>query len=303
MSTAKAYAQLLRLPNVFTAWADIFLAVAACGMADDRAGWGVYALLLLASSCLYLGGMVWNDFFDVDQDGRERPYRPIPSGRVTRQQAFRLGIGLLVAGFLSAVLAGLASQTSAPALVAVALVAAILLYDAWLKRTPAGPFGMGLCRFLNVLLGLSVCNAAPSPARIYLAMVVGIYIVGVTWFARTEARISSRSALMAGAILMLVGCCLALPVPLLGPELKSEPVTSPLFPYLLVMSGFIVGGPVYRALEHRKPEHVQKAVKTAIFGLVLLDATLATALAGVIGISIVLLLVPASYLGRWLYST
>lgn len=305
MSAAKAYAQLLRLPNVFTALADIFLGAAACGAGAQEAGWRPYVLLLPASACLYLGGMVLNDFFDVEQDRRERPYRPIPSGRVSRPAAGRLGSALLAAGLLLAGLAGLAATkpTWVPVKVAAVLAAAIILYDAWLKRTIAGPVGMGLCRFLNVLLGLSACATAAWSARIYLGLVVGVYIVGVTWFARTEARASARPMLLAGAVIMLAGFCLALPIPVIAPALQPEPVTALLFPYLLVVSGFIVGIPVFRALERPKPELVQAAVKRAIFGLVLLDATLATAMSGIMGLAIVLLLVPAVYLGRRIYST
>ena len=76
-----------------------------------------------------------------------------------------------------------------------------------------------------------------------------------------------------------------------------------LFPYLLGALAFLVGIPVWRAQRRPKPELVQAAVKRAIFGLVLLDATMATAMAGVAGLAIALLLLPAMYLGRWLYST
>src|SRR5438067_2386375 len=85
----RAYAQLVRLPNVFTAMADITLAALATAALRER--WPVFVLLLLASSCLYCGGMVWNDVFDVEQDRRERPFRPLPSGRVSRGAAMRFG--------------------------------------------------------------------------------------------------------------------------------------------------------------------------------------------------------------------
>jgi 4-hydroxybenzoate polyprenyltransferase len=38
-------------------------------------------------------------------------------------------------------------------------------------------------------------------------------------------------------------------------------------------------------------------------GLVILDAALATALGGILGLAILILLLPALYLGRWIYST
>src|SRR5947209_4324018 len=115
-------------------------------------------------------------------------------------------------------------------LLAVLLCASILLYDGWLKRTWAGPLGMGLCRFLNILLGLSAANPDEKPWSIHLALVVGVYIVGVTWFARTEARASSRRALTLAAIVMLLALLLAVPLP----ARASPEASSPLFPYLVV---------------------------------------------------------------------
>src|SRR5207248_5643169 len=88
MSRAQTYAQLVRLPNVPTALADICLGALAAGALPGR--WLSFALLLPASACLYCAGMVWNDYFDVEQDRRERPSRPIPSGRMTRREAARL---------------------------------------------------------------------------------------------------------------------------------------------------------------------------------------------------------------------
>src|SRR5262249_38298860 len=156
------------------------------------------------------------DYFDVEQDRRERPFRPLPSGRVSPREAALLGSALLVAGVVFALLAGGSQalvadgeRSSPPARLALLLVAAILLYDGWLKRTWAGPVGMGACRFLNVLLGVSVCGTLAWPRGAHLALVVGVYIAGVTWFARTEARASSQNALRGAAAVMLVSFLLA----------------------------------------------------------------------------------------------
>jgi 4-hydroxybenzoate polyprenyltransferase len=100
----KTYAQLLRLPNVFTAWSDMLLAWFWArfhwASVDSilAADMGVLLLLLLASGTLYCSGMAWNDFFDVEQDLRERPNRPIPSGRVKRSTAGLVAGGLMVLG-------------------------------------------------------------------------------------------------------------------------------------------------------------------------------------------------------------
>jgi 4-hydroxybenzoate polyprenyltransferase len=305
MSRLLAYAQLVRLPNVFTALADISLGwLVALVVSSGPPAWPRFLLLLAASACLYTAGMVWNDFFDVEQDRKERPFRPLPSGRITRPAAGRLGAGLLAAGLVLAGLAGWrwdGGWQRAPAVVAGILAVVILLYDSWLKRTWLGPGAMGTCRFLNVLLGLSLVDTAALPwsFRVHLALVVGLYIAGVTWFARTEAQVSNQAALAAAAGLMLIALLFALAVPARFPPATS----SPLFPYLLVGFGFLVGIPAVRAIAQPTPSRVQSAVKSAVLGLVILDAVLATALVGVAGLVIVVLLFPALYLGRWVYST
>jgi 4-hydroxybenzoate polyprenyltransferase len=307
------YAQLVRLPNVFTAMADICLAALVTGALPGR--WPAFLLLLVASSCLYCGGMVWNDYFDVEQDTRERPFRPLPSGRVSPGAAVRLGAALLAGGvFCAALVDALGGGFRwISTLLALLLVAAILLYDGALKRTGAGPVGMGACRLLNVLLGLSVLPEGGAGAwGLALALVVGIYIAGVTWLARTEAGVSIPNQLAGAAAVMLAGLLLALVVPSLH-EVSlpvNDEATGPpfrwglaLFPYLLAAFAFYVGRPVGRAVSRPTPERVQAAVKRAVLGLVLLDAILATALAGPVGLVVALLLVPALYLGRWVYST
>jgi 4-hydroxybenzoate polyprenyltransferase len=307
MDRLRPYAQLVRLPNVFTALADIALAALAVVAVQDQSFLShlpTFLLLCLASACLYCGGMVWNDFFDVEQDSRERPFRPIPSGRVSRQTAAVFGGLLLAAGVAFAILSALRhpeGSRAAPIVIAILLVGAILAYDGWMKRTGMGPVMMGTCRSLNILLGLTVTGAPIERWGWLLALVVGLYVAGVTWFARTEARVSNQAALGGAAGVMLAALLLALPVP----ALVTAGSASPLFPYLLVVLGFLVGIPVGKAIAGPTPRHVQAAVRRSLMGLVVLDAVLATAVAGTIGLIVLVLLVPILYLRRWhwLYAT
>ena len=78
---------------------------------------------------------------------------------------------------------------------------------------------------------------------------------------------------------------------------------SPLFPYLLVAFGFIIGIPVVRPIRQPSPANVQAGVKRCILGLVGLDALLATVFVGTPGLLLLLLLPPALWLGKWVYST
>ncbi len=107
MNRLQPYAQLVRLPNLPTALADIALGALAIGAWAEPRRWPIYLLLMLASACLYCGGMAWNDFFDREQDRLERPDRPLPSGKITPRQAALCATGLVAAGAAFAFLAGL----------------------------------------------------------------------------------------------------------------------------------------------------------------------------------------------------
>lgn len=80
MPAAQDVAELVRLPAVLSVPGDVFVGAATSGQARDipRA-----AGLAAASSCFYLAGMALNDYADREVDARERPNRPIPSGRVS----------------------------------------------------------------------------------------------------------------------------------------------------------------------------------------------------------------------------
>jgi 4-hydroxybenzoate polyprenyltransferase len=296
------YAQLVRLPNVFTAMADIAMAGLVSGALPEA--WLTFVFLLAASSLLYCSGMVWNDIFDIEQDSRERPFRPLPSGRVSRGTAVLLAAALMACGVGCAVLAdALRNEGWQSTTLAALLAAMIVLYDRWAKRTWAGPLAMGSCRSLNVLLGLSILPGAVPTWGIYLAAVVGVYIVGVTWFARTEARDSNQTVLQAAATVVFASLVLALALPVISSDERPHASTSFLFPYVLVAFGFWIGLPISKAIRRPLPAHVQAAVKRMVLGLILYDAILTTALAGILGICLVVLLLPARYLAKWLYAT
>lgn len=292
-------AQLVRLPNLPTALADITLAALAVSALPGS--WLTFLILLLASAALYMSGMAFNDYFDRDEDQRERPERPIPSGAVSPRLALLLATALMVCGVLLGTLAGLVNVSVWSPIIAVILAVAILAYDGGMKRTVLGPVVMGSCRFLNVLLGTTIAGA-PSLLAVHLATIVGLYIVGVTWFARTEARTSSRSALMGASAVMLAALLLALPLP---EHLAEGRNPSPLFVYLLVGLGFFVGLAVWQAIDDPAPGRVQAGVKRALMGLILLDTVLATGTAGTIGLVILIFMVPSVYLNRQrsLYAT
>lgn len=311
-----AFAQLLRIPNVFTAFADVALgacAAAAVLPAMPAAFWLGYVVLALASACLYLAGMVWNDVFDYAEDKKARAFRPLPSGRVRKGTAVAIGLALLAAGLGLAFAAGVpgsAEWNHEPLAYAFGIVAFVLIYDGGMKRTPLGPVAMAMCRFLNVLLGLSLIPEAAlgTEYRVHLAGVVGVYIVGVTWFARTEEGASRKRDLALAAAVIALALLLALVLraklyAATGPAKPLAALGTVAFPYLLVAFGFLIGRPVGRAIGEPSSQRVQRAVKRCVLGLVVLDAVLATMFVGLPGLLVVLLLPPALLVGKWVYST
>ena len=195
------YLRLMRLPALMTAWTDCFAGLVMTHSAPEPIS--TFVLLLLATTGLYLAGMVFNDVFDVEIDRKERPERPIPSGHVSLRNAIVLGVVLLAIGLGSAAAVGRNSL-----ILAVALTACLFLYDAGLKKTVLGPFAMGGCRFLNILMAASAIghwNSIWTRPQLGLAAGIGIYIVGITFFARSEATTSRRSQLILGMILSNAG--------------------------------------------------------------------------------------------------
>jgi 4-hydroxybenzoate polyprenyltransferase len=292
----RAYLQLVRLPAVFTAMADIVLGFVLVH------GWlsplGEFTALLSASTALYLAGMALNDFFDRRVDAIERPNRPIPSGRISPRVAFAVGVVLFAIGLSSSVAAGRFAVA-----VAVGLTVLILAYDGLLKATFAGPIAMGGCRFLNVLLGASGAGFSgwESPP-IGVAAAMGIYVAGITCFARREAATSSRAQLVGAALVIHSGVGLLLLLPLAG-WLPSG-LDSLAFALLLPVIAFIDFG-LAPALARPTPVKVQAGVKRLLLAIVLLDATTIYWVTGngALACGTALLIVPAATLGRWIFIT
>ena len=139
--------RLMRPANIVTACADILAGYAAASAHHPAA----LPLLLLATIGLYGGGVVLNDVFDADLDAIERPERPIPSGIVSRKSAATLGILLLLAAVIAACQWAYLSGA-----VAAATAIAAIIYDRIGKhQSVLGPINMGLCRALNLLLGIT----------------------------------------------------------------------------------------------------------------------------------------------------
>jgi len=229
----RALGRLLRLSLAPTAAADI-----AAGVVAGAGGWiGGTApfLLILASLCVYHGGMVLNDWRDREADRRIRPDRPIPSGRIPAGTAMILGFALIAAGPLIALRS---SPSSAAALGTAALAA--LLYDLACRGAWFGPLLLALCRGANLTAGLllgtggSLQGFVLIPPLLYAAYVFTVSRVARLEDAEEAQRRRARPALhlALAAILLLLAPCAAFLHP---PESPGRPVAA----FLLAASAAI----------------------------------------------------------------
>jgi 4-hydroxybenzoate polyprenyltransferase len=255
---------------------------------------------LLGASCgLYLAGMVFNDFFDRELDARERPGRPIPSGRISPRAAALLASGLITLGSVCAAFVSLEAFE-----IALLLVVLILAYDGYLKQTAAGPVAMGGCRFLNVMLGASAAAGGTwASLQLFVASAMGIYVAGVTWFARQEAQRSARGQVAAAAATCHAGIAGLAAIVVTMPD--STAINR--WPALVALGVVTIWIEIriVSAIREPTPRNVQSGVKRMLLAIVLLDATMIYAKTGdpILALAVGALVVPAAILGRWIFIT
>jgi len=307
----RAYFELMRFPAVFTVVADVTM-----GWLVTRGSWNpwfVFALLVFASSCLYLAGMVLNDVYDAEIDARERPERPIPSGRISRAAASRLGWVLLVPGLAVVWLLSVLVGSYGPGVIGSILAILVWLYNAVAKRSPFAPIAMASCRFLNVVLAMCLAtfaplpleNATPTTAERAIGLGVFLYIAGATWFARTEARSSDRWHLAGGMLTMLVGLFCYWASPILAHSRPAFATSGNMgWAVLWIAIGAVILRRCALAVVAPKPHAVQNAVRTALRSLIVIDAAVVLGFCGPLwGCAVLVLLAPMLLLESWASTT
>lgn len=284
-----AYLQLMRPANITTAWADILLGYAAAGaMIGNNFSLSTLGWLILATTGLYGGGVVFNDVCDAQLDAVERPERPIPSGRASLLGAIALGTILLLTGITAA-----AMVSSISAILAITVAVTALVYDKWGKhQTFLGPINMGMCRGGNLLLGVSAVSGAISD-RWYLALIPIIYIAAITAISQGEVHGGKKiTGIIAIALVSLVIACI------LSLGILSEYSLLITLPFLILFTTLVLP-PFIKAAVNPTPELIQLAVKAGILSLIVLDASISAGFSNwIYGLSVLALLPLSRFLGR-----
>jgi 4-hydroxybenzoate polyprenyltransferase len=258
-----------------------------------------------------------NDVVDRHIDAVEQPSRPIPSGRIAPRAASAVGWALWTSGLVAAWFATFLTGNWRPGTVATFLAISILLYDRVLKHTPVAPLAMGACRTFNVLLGMSLAssymqtvNGAVLVSRSWhlnewlIAVGIGVYIVGVTIFASTDAHTSSRGRLIAGLAVLLGGMALLAGVPVLTNYQPPLVVIEKGWYVLWILLAIITGRRCLAAAMTPDSQHVQAAVRHCVQSIIVLDAAVCVGYASPVwGFAVLALILPTVALTTWLRSS
>lgn len=297
-SNFKDYLLLIRLPNLFTLPSNIILGFVLVSTFTMTITSVIQILMLVTISILlYCVGLVLNDLFDYEVDKKERPNRPLASGKITKKVSIIL-VTILAA--ISLILSLLVSVTTFS--ISVLLLVIIFGYDKYLKNTLAGPFTIAAARVTNIILGTTVnINGLENfPQNVLFMLILTItfvYVSLVGFLSRYEVQgfsVKIKSylipAIIAGIIFSIVI------FNLIG-----------LFKYqsllILALFSLIMAKTIYR-IHNKDSTGIQQAIKQMILSIIVLDSTFLTGIAGLeIGLPVLILLAPLLVLARKMYMT
>ena len=126
MKNLKSWFGIVRPLNVVIAGIAVFI---GAFLANGFLPLTNITLAIISAAIICAGGNILNDYFDVDIDRINKPARPIPSGKITKQQAFTiaiifLSIGIVIPFFIA----------KEAVILACTVVVLLVLYNAVLKR-------------------------------------------------------------------------------------------------------------------------------------------------------------------------
>lgn len=178
-SSLRTWLVLARASNLPTVWSNCVAGWLLGGGGSTQ----FLTLLLLGTTCLYVGGMFLNDAFDADFDRQFRKERPIPAGLISAQAVWQSGVVWLVLGAACLIWMG-----RTPLIFTSLLTCCILLYDVVHKKTILAPVVMAGCRVFLILLAASTGAKGANGFAVWCAVVLGSYIAGLSYIARTESQ-------------------------------------------------------------------------------------------------------------------
>jgi 4-hydroxybenzoate polyprenyltransferase len=333
----RQYLLLIRVPNLFAVPSNIMSGYFALTPATN-ADLGQLISLIISSVFLYISGIVLNDYFDIEVDRKERPNRPLVSGRITKRSALIIAWASIITANILAFLTSWASLV-----ISASLTAVIIAYNYRLKRNAvSNPLTMASARFLNVVLGgssalgLSLIMHQNHMVLVFVGFSLFLYTAAISVLSRKEIadpeNPSLRSSWVAIAIsfsIVFVVIALILAIGLLGYFQMGFILNLLLFSSLMTVTFLrliikirILTSPIGKIEKEQQYNvrmadqkgrnriywkaalEIQNTIKVMVLSIVILDSIFISGLAGIhYGMATLLLVIPPIYLGRKLYVT
>jgi 4-hydroxybenzoate polyprenyltransferase len=297
----RKYLLLVRLPNTFTAPSNILTGYFAV-VPPLHANVSVLAVLMVSSALLYVSGIVFNDFFDIEIDRKERPFRPLPSNDITKQKALIIAAASMI---IANLLASAASTDSL--IVAIILSAMVIGYDYRLKQTMAGPVTMGSARFLNIFLGSSPALAGLFfynnnflIARLLLVCILMLlYVLAISILSRMEIDVPKSKRSVIGPFLIIFAVIAIIVLGVFDRIFQIDLVVC-----LIIFTTVIIITFKRTIFQDYSSIDIQKTIKTMVLSIIVLDSVFVSGIAGLYyGMATLLLIIPSIVLARELYVT
>jgi len=258
---------------------------------------------MTSSSLLYLAGIVFNDYFDIEIDKKERPTRPLPSGKITKRKALTIAISSMIAANVIALVINWTSF-----IIAIILTTIIIAYDYGLKHNNiTGPIVMGLARSINVILGASpalstlLLSVTASKMLLFIAISLFLYVVAISILSKKEVSGKATNLIIISSLSIVFVDIAAIAIAgLIG---VFQPVVFA-FLVLFTVVMIITFRPILRGLDNLAPIDIRNIIKNMIISIIILDSVFVSGLIGLpYGFATLLLLVPSVLLSRKLYLT
>jgi 4-hydroxybenzoate polyprenyltransferase len=170
---------------------------------------------------------------------------------------------------------------------AIAIAIAALVYDKWGKhQTYLGPVNMGICRGLNLLLGISIL---PGVLQQYWAIgfVPVVYIAAITMISRGEVH-GSKKAPLIGALVLYTAV-----IATIG-YIAFKNLMLSYAAIFLVLFFTMIFLPLWKAVQKPEGRFIGKAVKAGVIALIIMNAAWAAAFGSFYFALIILSLLPVS---------
>lgn len=258
---------------------------------------------MLSSALLYISGIVFNDYFDIEIDRNERPLRPLVTGIITSKKAFTIAFAAMVAANILAFTVDIISL-----IVAIILSATIIGYDYRLKQTMAGPVTMGSTRFLNILLGASPAfsglffshNNFLVSRLTLVSMLMLLYVLSISILSRREISITTHSRrIIAGPFIIIFAIISIIVITLFFGIFQVD-----LVPNLVLFSVITILTFKRAVFRDYSSPGIQKAITILVLSIIVLDSIFVSGTANIYyGLTTLLFIIPSVILARKLYVT